>query len=698
MLQFIDEKTGIPFNTNSWTDESGIEHLYTFYFDDVQSTGIYYQKRLFFLSDNEDVEVSVPSDNGIFFLSEVPANPQAEIELKDIKKFSTKATSNTVGNTTLYCINVGCYSDAAGGYEEVISFRVNNSIYRYKISADFHTQHEEYEILLHNQGINIPKDIIRSFYDTNVHESNTDWVVLNKKYKELLLNAADIIYNKGSYGSLLNSIKWFEYGDLIHLNEYWSRPIIDKLYENDIELVYSDVVKKMFENYRRTTFISISLPIKNYEADENNNIIYTKNENGECLLPELTDKEFEKWSIEDITIKLTLLGNYFSTYFMPLHLDLLYSSVEDMVMDVINMHVFYTDINTIEHVYDDDTFSISEVDDIYYTHDCEAVFGPKGKVSVYPLSKLTEEIYSKTTTAKGSSLTTAAAIPVTITTKHPERYSKVSVTACGDICDLPINFPADYEANDLKLTIYIKEIGRVAVGVNLIAKNGSSVSRSFTTNVALPEIPNFNVKILKREYPTNHDYSYNLDSDFRAFVYSDDLIDKNIFYPDSAKEYFAAMKLDNEGGTFGFSDDENYLKIVREITKSDNSIDHYDVYVVSEREMNDTEKNYDNNQNFFTRRFIPGLWKQDDTRSLSKVTQDDILLCKVDDKYLYKSGSPVWTITNESTGKSTEISNVISPMFGISLGKGIYSVTFRVKYGDHFVEMTRKNIFAVDSK
>ena len=69
-----------------------------------------------------------------------------------------------------------------------------------------------------------------------------------------------------------------------------------------------------------------------------------------------------------------------------------------------------------------------------------------------------------------------------------------------------------------------------------------------------------------------------------------------------------------------------------------------------------------------------------------------------DDKYLYKSGSPVWTITNESTGKSTEISNVISPMFGISLGKGIYSVTFRVNYGDRFVEMTRKNIFAVDSK
>ena len=55
MLQFIDEKTGVPFNTNSWIDESSNEHLYTFYFDDVQSTGIYYQKRLFFLSDYDNV-------------------------------------------------------------------------------------------------------------------------------------------------------------------------------------------------------------------------------------------------------------------------------------------------------------------------------------------------------------------------------------------------------------------------------------------------------------------------------------------------------------------------------------------------------------------------------------------------------------------------------------------------------------------
>ena len=38
-----------------------------------------------------------------------------------------------------------------------------------------------------------------------------------------------------------------------------------------------------------------------------------------------------KWSINDIALKMTLLGNYFSTYFMPIHMDLLFSSIENLV-------------------------------------------------------------------------------------------------------------------------------------------------------------------------------------------------------------------------------------------------------------------------------------------------------------------------------------------------------------------------------
>ena len=43
--------------------------------------------------------------------------------------------------------------------------------------------------------------------------------LLEKKFKELLVNYWDVIANKGSYKSLINSIKWFEYGDILKLRD-----------------------------------------------------------------------------------------------------------------------------------------------------------------------------------------------------------------------------------------------------------------------------------------------------------------------------------------------------------------------------------------------------------------------------------------------------------------------------------------------
>ena len=345
MIKFIEEKTtkdnkiiGIPYNTDSYTDSYGDERNYRFYFDDNQSINITYQKRLFFISDKERVSIEIldtpPVKNTVFFLFDYIDTPA---KLGDVKKSKVESVGVSIGDKYLHYVNIGSCSESEGEFIENI--KIDNEIF--EIAADFHGQDESLEILLHNQGVTLPKDIIRSLYDTNIHEKYVDWVVLNRKYKELLLNIMDIVYKKGSYKSLVSSLGWFEYGDMIKLNEYWSDSSLHTLHQKDISTIYTPMIEEMMKMYMKTTFISIEYMLDEYDFE------YIEDDNGEVIgksfkydrdgvdltVPILKDiNEIQrKWSINDIALKMTLLGNYFSTYFMPIHMDLLFSSIENLV-------------------------------------------------------------------------------------------------------------------------------------------------------------------------------------------------------------------------------------------------------------------------------------------------------------------------------------------------------------------------------
>ena len=345
MLKFIEEKItedneiiGIPYNTDPYTDSQGDEKNYRFYFDDNQSINIIYQKRLFFISDKERVSIEIldtpPTKNTVFFLFDYITAPA---KLEDIKKSKIVSTGAPIGDKYLHYVNIGSCSESEGEFIENIKF--GDEIF--EIAADFHGQDESLEILLHNQGVTLPKDIIRSLYDTNIHEKYVDWVVLNRKYKELLLNIMDIVYKKGSYKSLVSSLGWFEYGDMIKLNEYWSDSSLHTLHQKDISTIYTPMIEEMMKMYMKTTFISIEYMLDEYDfefiTDNNGEVIgkrFKYDRDGvDLTVPILKDINAiqRKWSINDIALKMTLLGNYFSTYFMPIHMDLLFSSIENLV-------------------------------------------------------------------------------------------------------------------------------------------------------------------------------------------------------------------------------------------------------------------------------------------------------------------------------------------------------------------------------
>ena len=372
MIKFIEEKItkdnkiiGIPYNTDPYTDSNGDEKNYRFYFDDNQSINIVYQKRLFFISDKERVSIEIldtpPTKNTVFFLFDYITSPA---KLEDIKKLKVESVGVPINDNFLHYVNIGSCSDSEGEFIENIKF--GDEIF--EIAADFHGQDESLEILLHNQGVTLPKDIIRSLYDTNIHEKYIDWVVLNRKYKELLLNIMDIVYKKGSYKSLVSSLGWFEYGDMIKLNEYWSDSSLHTLHQKDISTIYTPMIEEMMKMYMKTTFISIEYMLDEYDFE------YIENDNGEVIgkrfkydkdgvdltVPILKDIDEiqRKWSINDIALKMTLLGNYFSTYFMPIHMDLLFSSIENLVFTTpAKCKTAYSNIR-VEDLYIDDDLSI----------------------------------------------------------------------------------------------------------------------------------------------------------------------------------------------------------------------------------------------------------------------------------------------------------------------------------------------------
>lgn len=99
----------------------------------------------------------------------------------------------------------------------------------YNISADFYAENEVLKENLKNFESKLPESIQKAIYEGNVHEDLNDNILINRKNKELLMQYMSILGNKGSYESLLNSINWFEWGDLLRLEEFWKRYINDDL-------------------------------------------------------------------------------------------------------------------------------------------------------------------------------------------------------------------------------------------------------------------------------------------------------------------------------------------------------------------------------------------------------------------------------------------------------------------------------------
>lgn len=329
-MKFLNLETGYSFD-GLWTNEQS--KGYIFWFPSEQSINITYTMPICIVSKEQlaDNTVIAIEDNDVFsFISHNADSINVDgFEFDGKPKYMSTITVNdldceNINNNYIYAFNVACKSIEEGEY----ICKITIGDYGYiRVGADFYGENESLYVNLANFGVEIPETIQKAIYDSNVHEDFKDNILINRKFKELLSNYWDVIANKGSYKSLVNSLKWFEWGDKLEIKEIWRHLLADKSFFNDEEVmsIFESKLNDSFENYVKTTYISLYCSLYDERPENVGDPEYDSEFN-----PVLSNAVL-KYSIDDIKLKLSLLAQFFGAFFLPIHMSILHAVAETKV-------------------------------------------------------------------------------------------------------------------------------------------------------------------------------------------------------------------------------------------------------------------------------------------------------------------------------------------------------------------------------
>lgn len=320
MIRFVDLNTGNTFDG---------KFPYVFWLDGEQSTNIIYSKPICFISNDQDVQVSIEK-NEVFHIINPDELLNSDVEsiygfeYKNISSLEKLTNYTSIGtphhNYFVHIIYILASAKQAGEYK--VNINIDGD--EYVVGGDFYGENEALYINLSNNGVEIPEIVQKALYEVNVHEDNRDNIIINRKWKELLSNFWDIIANKGSYKSLYNSLEWFEYGDKLKICELWKNNETGKYFEKEIQELLAENYFETLNNFSKTTYISLYHALE--EPELNDGKVVLDNEKNPSL-----KYIASKWSVQDLALKLSMLGAFYETYFMPIHMDLIHATIEDVV-------------------------------------------------------------------------------------------------------------------------------------------------------------------------------------------------------------------------------------------------------------------------------------------------------------------------------------------------------------------------------
>jgi hypothetical protein len=177
---------------------------------------------------------------------------------------------------------------------------------------------ERLETLLSNIGMSLSPTDHFVFEDADIRESSPDWQLINRKRRELLLEAANIKPFIGTYKALLNAIKYFGYEN-ITLKEYWLN--INETAENFGKLKAVAVPNQDVKGFLAAKNSTGELPNSNQKKTSRFSLVYRLNnatgEYDEWDIPKV--KEALEFSPDEVLIKLYGLKNRLQKSYIPMH-------------------------------------------------------------------------------------------------------------------------------------------------------------------------------------------------------------------------------------------------------------------------------------------------------------------------------------------------------------------------------------------
>lgn len=319
------------------------------------------------LNVDDSINIEIMSDSSIFNLvsskdinefisNNLKIDDYVNINKDNIHKTLTNdelcviKISEENNNYILVPIYVIAYSEQEGSLMTNILIHISekeNNLYNLHVDEEwsyitvagaFNYQYEELVINGENMGISLPKDIIKSIYESSFYNESFNETLYNEKLKELLMNYYGIEMQKGNYNSINNAVKWFGYGN--HLS-------ISKLLETDNEFkqqyvhdyfdINNDVIES-FKKFKLSSLISLKMLI-NKETGEEYPFDFNKDIYGENkpVLEDLTEKlikvkdeksylEYYKpyydYSLNELGLKLSAMKYFLEKYFLPIHISI----------------------------------------------------------------------------------------------------------------------------------------------------------------------------------------------------------------------------------------------------------------------------------------------------------------------------------------------------------------------------------------
>ena len=186
-----------------------------------------------------------------------------------------------------------------------------------RIYGETESEDERLGVLLSNMGMSLSEEEYVILRDSNILEMSPDWILMNQKRKELLLQASQIQPFVGTYKALLNAIDFYGYNK-ITIKEYWLN--INEQAENfgklqAIALPNQDVVGFLANKNQGN-----QLPSSNLKKTSRFSLVYRLNEADgnvdEWDIP--TTVESTDYSPDEVLIKLYGLKNKLQEKYLPL--------------------------------------------------------------------------------------------------------------------------------------------------------------------------------------------------------------------------------------------------------------------------------------------------------------------------------------------------------------------------------------------